>query len=234
VVGEARHGDEAIAAVAALDPDVILLDVEMPGTDGIAVARTIAAAGRPAIVFVTAFDRFAVEAFALHAVDYLLKPVDDARLATAMARVALRAAPRDDVADRDAVTRMDRLLSALGARAGDPRPSRPQHLLVRTGGSLHLVAVRDIEYCSADGNHVRLHTAAGSHLLRATLVGVEATLDPARFVRIHRSTLVALDRVASLHPLPSGDCTVRLRSGATVTLARRHRAAFEARVGLIG
>lgn len=220
VAGEARHGREALELVAARDPDLLFLDVEMPELDGLAVARALAGHYRPGIVFVTAFDKYAISAFDHHAIDYLLKPFDEERFRTALARA------RGRLGDAALARRLAGALAQLGSAAG-----YRERFVVRTGARLVLVDATDVEWLEAADNYVRLHTAAGRHTVRETLTALATELDPARFVRVHRSAIVNLSRVAELRPQPSGDWQVRMRSGAQVTLSRRFREAFERQVG---
>jgi len=224
VVGEARHGGEALELAARLKPDLIFLDVQMPELDGLGVARALSGPGMPGIVFVTAYDRYAVQAFELHAIDYLLKPFDDERLRAALERAR---AHLGGAGEREALAgRIGELLALLRPDGG-----RVARFLVRTGQKLVLVNAADVEWIEAADNYVRLHVAGRRHVLRETMTHLEARLDPAQFVRIHRSAIVNLSQVAELTVQPSGDCTVRLRSGALLTLSRRYREGFERAVG---
>jgi two-component system LytT family response regulator len=224
VIGEARHGREAIQIIETHSPDVVFLDVQMPEMDGLDVVRALGGGSPlPAIVFVTAYDRYAVQAFELHAIDYLLKPFDAERFRAALQRVRRHLAERD----RDGLAeRMTELLALLRPEGG-----RLTRFLVRVGRKVVLVNADDVEWLEAADNYVRLHTGAGHHLVRETMKHLEDRLDPAAFVRIHRSVIENLPRVAELRPPPSGDCDVLLRSGATVSPSRRYRETFERRVG---
>ncbi len=222
VVGEARHGAEALEQVAALGPALVFLDVQMPGMDGLAVARALAAGDGPLVVFVTAYDQYALEAFEVHAVDYLLKPFDAGRLRTALERVRRRLG---EERGGEGAARLAALLERLA-----PRAEAPVQFLARVGTRAVVVPAESVEWFEAADNYVRLHTADGVHVVRETLRGLEERLDARQFARIHRSTIVNLRRVRELRALPSGDCTVRLASGAEVALSRRFRAAVEARL----
>lgn len=223
VVGEARHGREALELVARTAPDLLFLDVQMPEMDGLAAARVLAPEGRPGIIFVTAYDQYALQAFDVHAIDYLLKPFDDERLATALVRARKRLSEEGDQA---AAHRLLSLLASL-------QPSAPElsHFLAKVGTRTVLVPVERVDWIEAADNYVRLHTADGVHVVREALKSLEERLAARGFVRIHRSVLVNLSRVGELRTLPSGDCTVRLTGGGELTLSRRYREAFEARVG---
>jgi two-component system LytT family response regulator len=215
VVGEAASGPEAVEAIRTLRPDLVFLDVQMPGMSGFEVIEAVGAEAMPAVVFVTAYDEFAVEAFEVQAVDYLMKPFHADRfrraLARAMDRLARREEPRASLAP---------LLEALLKK----RPRDAQRLLVRDGDRILFVPLREVVRLSAEGNYVQVHTARGQrHLLRETLARLEARLDPERFARIHRSEIVNVDFVAEVQPAFHGDYTVRLKTGDEVRLSRRYQ-----------
>ncbi len=202
VVG-ACSGVDALAQVAALRPDVIFLDVQMPEVDGFDVAGALGLDTGPAIVFVTAYDHYAVRAFDVHALDYVVKPFDDRRLLAALARAKLRAASARRFVQR---------------------------FIVRGRDKAVLVAAADVDFLEAADDYVELHVGAEVHVMRERLAELELRLDPARFVRIHRSTIVNLDRVKELHPLFRGDAIVVLASGAQLRLSRSRRAELERRL----
>lgn len=202
VVGEAADGTAALELVARTAPDAVFLDVQMPEVGGLDVAASLPDDG-PAVVFVTAFDRYALQAFEVDAVDYLLKPVDPDRLARAVERL----------------------------RARPPRaPTRAaQRLLIVDRGRTHVVRFADIEWLEAADNYVTVHTSGSALLLRRTLAGLLADLG-AGFVRTHRSAAVALAFVVEVQARDKGDATVVLKSGATVPCSRQHRADLLARL----
>jgi two-component system LytT family response regulator len=220
VAGECRDGLEAVDAIRALRPDLVFLDVQMPELDGLGVLDALETDERPpAIVFVTAYDAYALRAFEEHAVDYLLKPFDEERFRTALARARQRlTGPRP--------APLDALLRELR-----PAPAYAERLLVRAGGRMVPVVVAAIDWIEAADNYARLHVGGERLALRETIRSLEARLDPRRFARIHRSTIVNLDQVREVRPLPSGDCTLLLRDGTALTLSRGRREAFEARFG---
>ncbi len=240
LVGEFEDARSAADALRREGADLLFLDVRLPETDGVELLEALGSAAPPQVIFVTAYDHYAVRAFELHATDYLLKPYDPARFYAALdrARQALRAA-----AEGHAPTAGDAAPADLGDdRRRDAAATPPRFLdriAVRTGGRIVLVRVEDVEWIEARGNYARLHVApaAGAatpgpaHLVRETMAALEAALDPARFVRIHRSAIVNLERVRELHPLFHGEYVVILRSGTRLTLSRGYRHRLRGRWG---
>ena len=219
VAGEAADGLEAVRQVQALRPDLLVLDIQMPGLTGFEVLETLEKP-RPLVIFSTAYDRYALDAFEAAAVDYLLKPYDARRFAQALDRaLALRAAgatdPVKDLLARVAQTPLERLL-------------------VKDGDRWLPVPLRTVRRLSADGKSVRVHAEGGVFSLRRGLAELERRLDPRRFVRVHRSDIVALDAVAHLEPWDHGDALLVLKDGGHVVLSRTYRAAFLARWGVEG
>jgi two-component system LytT family response regulator len=215
LVGEASSGPEAVGAIRALRPDLVFLDVQMPGMNGFEVIEAIGVEAMPVVVFVTAYDEFALAAFDVAAADYLLKPFTEERFARALVRALATRERRQG--GRDALERL------LRQRLG--RPSRPlERLLVREGERLFFVPTGEILRLSAEGNYVRVRTAAGSHELRETLSGLAARLDHERFVRVHRSEIVNRDFVAEIQRHQHGDLIAVLRNGEAVRVSRRYAA----------
>lgn len=216
IVGEASTGREAVAAIKRTAPDVVFLDIQMPGLDGFAVVDAIDADGGPYVVFVTADDSKALRAFEVGAVDYLLKPFTAERFARvlerARERVATATAPERQPAERPALKR----------------------LLVSHNGRALFLAIDRIDRIEAERNYVVLHVARDSYRLRATLGAVAARLDPAQFLRVNRSTLVRLDAVREMHEWSHGDYRVVMHDGAELIWSRRYRAAAEREFGLRG
>ena len=221
VVGEARHGAEAVALARSLVPDLLLLDVQMPGLDGFDVLAALGDALPPAVVFVTAYDQYALRAFDHHAVDYLLKPVDEERFRTALGRARART-------ER---ARPDEGLRALLAELRPAAPAWLERIPARSGAKVTLVPVDEVDWFEAADNYIRVHAHGRRHVMRETMKVLESKLDPKRFVRVHRSAIVALARIRELDALPSGDYRIRLTGGEVVPLSRTYVAAFEARVG---
>jgi two-component system LytT family response regulator len=220
IVGEAGDGHRALACIDETQPDLVLLDVQMPECDGLTVSRRLRPP-RPLVVFVTAFDKFAVEAFDVQAVDYLLKPVSDVRLGAAIDRVRRRLATTSPQHASRGVSRM----AEVGPRRWLDR------LPIRSEGCVELVAVADIDWLEAADNYVVVHAGRKNHVLRDTLTRLERDLDPAVFVRIHRSTIVRVDRIVRLDVAMRGDYDVRLRDGTALVLSRTCRTRVERALG---
>ena len=206
IAGECHDGRSAAAAIRRLAPDLVFLDVQMPEMDGLAVLQSLDR--MPAVIFVTAYDQFAIKAFEVHAVDYLLKPFDRERFFKALER-----ARRGDLD-----VRLRGLIEELRGRK-----EFLDRLVVRAGGRVLFLRVDELDYIEAAGNYVRLHADGEEYLYRETMARLEAALDPAKFARIHRSTIVNVDRVKELYPLFRGDYTVVLRDGRQLTLAKSYR-----------
>jgi len=224
IVGEAGDGGDAVAAVEETRPDVLLLDVQMPELDGFGVIARLAEP--PPTIFVTAHDSFAVRAFEACALDYLLKPVDERRFDAALGRL------RGALADRRAVE-IGRRLADLVAHVG-PRPAaRRERLVARLGDRSTVIAVADIDWIEAQDYCAAVHVGDATHVVRHSLAALEAELDPARFVRIHRGAMVNLGRIRELvHG--DGELLVVLQSGARLPVSRRRREALERLLGAPG
>jgi len=208
IAGEAANGLEAVDAIRSLAPSLVLLDVQMPGMDGFEVVETIGPGAMPPVVFVTAYDEFALRAFDIEAVDYVLKPVRKERLAAALERAVRRAAQPEAVG---------RVLETV--RPG-PRPLT--RLVVRKGERLLFVELADVVRLLADGNYVNVETAAAAYQIRDTLQRLETRLDPERFARIHRSEIVNVAWVKEVQPWFHGDAVVLLKNGKETRLSRRY------------
>ena len=219
-VHEATDGRLAVAAIRRLVPDLVFLDVQMPELDGLGVVAAVGVQAMPLTVFVTAYDQHAIQAFDANALDYLLKPFSDERFEATMRRARLRVEERTS---RAFGARLERLLTQE-ARALD-------RLVVKTGGTTRLLGTQDIEWIQATGVYVTLHVAEREVLHRMALGDLETRLDPKRFIRIHRSAIVNLERVQRLEPLTHGEFDVVMRSGARVRLSRTYRAHLEERLG---
>ena len=235
IVGEASNGREAIALITAHDPDVVLLDVQMPRVDGFGVLRALDGPA-PLVIFVTAFDEHAVSAFNVHAFDYILKPVDPARFTYAIERARAQIA-QSTIAERHA--KLVAFLDAspgtvMAVAAAEPLSAGGRapldRLLVKEEGKMYFVPVIEIDWIEAFGNYARLHTGPRTHLIRETMATLERALDVRRFARIHRSTIVNLDRVRQMDLWGSGDYMVRLADGTQLKLSRWYRDRLEARL----
>jgi two-component system, LytTR family, response regulator len=222
VVGEAADGATALAAIARAKPDITFLDVQMPELDGFEVLQSIDARELPAIIFVTAYDRYALRAFEVHAIDYLLKPFTRDRFRLALTRARERLTRRRG-------ERVAALLEHLTASR-----HYPTRVAVRTGNRFVVVEFANVDWVEAADNYVSLHVADREYLLRETLASLERQLDPDRFARVHRSALVQIDRIVELHPATHGDVDLVLRGGVRLTLTRTFRERVERLIRLRG
>jgi two-component system LytT family response regulator len=213
VIGEAGDGGEAVDAIRRARPDLLFLDVQMPTLDGFGVLQALDDAMPPAVIFVTAYDQYALQAFDVHALDYLLKPFNSRRFKKAMQRA------RAELTRGDAPPEVnERLLSLLEGLRQERRP--PERIVLKSAGRVSFLKVEEVDWVEAEGNYVRLHVGPHSHLLRETMKGIESRLDPDRFIRIHRSTIVNTERIKELHPLFHGEYAVILRDGTRLTASR--------------
>ena len=223
VVGEAACGNEAAELIRRERPDLAFLDVQMPGGDGFAALAQVGAAVAPVVVFVTAYDEHALRAFEVNAVDYLLKPYDDLRFTAALQRAkeAVRLRRADGVN-----TRLAQLLGYLqqnGERPGAPARAEEgagDRILVKSSGEVFFLKAGEIDWIEAEGDYMKFHVGGRAHLMRETMARLEARLDPKRFIRIHRSTIVNLDRLRKLVPAFGGDYAVILEDGTKLKLSR--------------
>lgn len=219
VVGSYGDGVSALRALEETKPDVVCVDIRMPGMDGLEVAHALLAEQRPAVIFVTAYEAFAINAFELNAVDYLLKPATADRLAQALDRVRKRGAmPEGDIGVRIAAA-LQQLESA--------QPKGVGRLIVREVGQIVVVPTRDIDWIEGADYYTRLNVGAKSYMLRETLASLEGRLDPARFLRIHRSVIVNLTRVKSVKADARGDGVALLTTGAALKVTQSRRAKLE-------
>ncbi len=210
IVGEAEDGFSALRTIEETDAELVLLDVQMPGLDGFGVLEMLRGQKLPAIVFVTAFDHYAVRAFDVNAVDYLVKPFSRERFAETLTRVKSRL--------KESARGAEELASHLRATG-----RRPDWLLVKSGDRSRFVKVKDIDWIEAAKGSVLLHIGTEAVPFRATMTEVESSLDPARFLRIHRSTIVNVERVTELQPWFNGEYRVVMRGGTVLTLSANHR-----------
>jgi two-component system, LytTR family, response regulator len=213
-VSEARNGREAIAFIREKKPDLVLLDVQMPRTDGFAVVHAMGAERMPPVIFVTAHDQYAIRAFEIAAIDYLLKPVTEERFALAFKRAIgrLEGPPYEDGTKQ--------VLAMLDIIANPPRLL--ERFAVRSGESTIFVPVDEVDWIEAFQNYVRLHSGGATYLLHVPMNAIEAVLDSNRFLRIHRSNIVNVRRIAKLWPIAHGQCAVELRSGQRLQSGRTY------------
>ena len=231
IVRQCANGREAIAAIAEEAPDLMFLDIQMPGLSGLEVVAQVPQESMPMVVFVTAFDRYAINAFEAHALDYLLKPVDDTRLAAALDRVRAQWQQKQAIAQREQLMALLADVRGNGeiapegtvaAAAADQR-RYARMLPIRSGRETIRLDVTTIDWIDAAGDYMCLHADGQTHVLRATMKELEDMLDPLVFQRVHRSTIVNLARVRSLRPHLNGECFLKLQSGQEVKLSRSFR-----------
>jgi two-component system LytT family response regulator len=223
IVAEAGDTASALAAIGSTRPDLVFLDVQMPGGSGFEVIGGVGANAMPCVIFVTAYDKYALRAFEVHAIDYLLKPFDRERFRSALARAQeqiARATPGD----------LEKRLMALvsGLRSGSTRIDR---FVVKSGGRVFFVRTDEIDWIEAAGNYVKLHVGNDTHLLRETMNAVEAKLDGDLFFRVHRCHIVNIERVRELQPWFNGEYVIFLKNGTRLTLSRGYREKLQTRVG---
>ncbi|HEX4275448.1 MAG TPA: LytTR family DNA-binding domain-containing protein [Bryobacteraceae bacterium] len=221
IVGECADGREAVLALAREAPDILFLDVQMPEMDGFDVVRTMEEV-RPLIIFTSAFDEYALRAFEVHAFDYLMKPFDRRRF-----RESLNRAKSQLTRDRSD-SPGDRLLALFEHFANGRRA--PDRIAIRNNGRVVFVKIDEVDWIEASDNYVCLHCGKDTHVLRETMGQLESRLDPARFLRVHRSAIVNLDRIKELQPWFRGDYRVILRDGTELTLTKSHREKLESRL----
>jgi two-component system, LytTR family, response regulator len=223
IVGNASTGDETIEMIRQRKPDLVFLDVQMPGKTGLQVVDAIGAEQMPATIFVTAFDQFALKAFAVAAIDYLLKPFDDERFAQALQRA------RKSIELREVEGMTRRLLEFLH---DEPKQKFLDRVAVESRGQVRVVPVARIDYITASGPYAELHVGDKTYAVRERMQTLEEQLDPSVFFRIHRSGIVRLDRIDSLLHRPGGDYAARLKDGTELDVSRARREELEQRLGI--
>lgn len=234
ICGQSRNGREALEAVREQSPDLMFLDVQMPGMDGFDVLKNMSTSNMPAVIFVTAYDEFALKAFDANALDYLLKPINDDRLAEAVERA------RQNLDERRADEHRDKLLrfvcdltgkemsleAALNAASGNGK-RYPSRLAIRDGSETACVDVEMIDWIDAAGDYMCVHASGDTHVLRGTMKNLEELLDPDVFVRVHRSAIVNRHRVTSMRPHRNGEYFLSLGNNAELKLSRKYKANIE-------
>jgi two-component system LytT family response regulator len=231
IVGTAENGVQAVEAIPNLRPDLVFLDIQMPGKTGMEVVREIGLEEMPATIFVTAYDEFALRAFDLAAVDYLVKPFDDERFEQAFSRA------RRTVETKDRNRVLDQLVAVLQGSASPPAPTPAppatylERIAVQMRGRISVVPVGEIDYITASGVYAELHVGERNHIIRETIQTLEEQLDPKQFLRIHRSAIVRMELVDALLRAPSGDFEVQLKGGVRLRVGRSRREIVQRRLG---
>lgn len=218
IIGECDNGKDAVKLITAELPDLVFLDIQMPEKNGFEVIRSLDVKAMPVIIFVTAYDQYALQAFDVHALDYLLKPIDRSRIHRAVNRAR-------EILEHKSLGKIDERLASLIAGLKTDRKYL-ERLVVKTSGRIFFLKVNEIDWIEAAGNYVKLHTANGAHMIRDTMNGLSSKLDPQKFLRIHRSAVVNIDGIKELYPMFSGDYMVKMRDGTELTLSRNYRESF--------
>ena len=223
IVGECVNGHEALSAIKALTPDLLFLDVQMPELGGFELLSSLGTSALPHIIFVTAYDQYAVRAFEVHALDYLLKPFDQERFNISWQRA------KDQIA-RDRNGGIDQRILALleDLKVGNKYLER---LVIKAGGRIYFLETNEIDWIEAEGNYVSVHSNKKTHLLRETISSLEAQLDPKKFVRIHRSSIVRIASIRELQPWFHGEYRINLENGTQLTLSRNYRDKLQEALG---
>jgi two-component system LytT family response regulator len=229
VVAECADGHSALEAIRADAPDLVFLDIQMPGLDGFALLHQLDPAELPVIVFVTAYDRYALRAFEAHALDYLLKPFSNERFRETLARA------KQQVRQGKLGALHQQLLNLLDTSGRTATATADggylKRLVVKSGSRVTILGVKDIDWIEADGDYVRIHCGRAWHVLRETMKRLESQVDPARFVRIHRSTIVNVERIKELQPYFHGEYVVVLHDGTHLKLSRGYKQHLETALG---
>ena len=223
IVGECGDGKSAIAMIKRDQPDLVFLDIQMPEVDGFGVISALQGGSIPLTIFVTAYDRYAMKAFEVHALDYLLKPVGKERLTEALDHA------RKQLAQPTEATFQKRVLDMLSDL--DSRQHAPQRIVIKADGEIVCLKPNEIDWAESAGNYVCLHVGGNTHVLRETITSLESRLGQRQFLRVHRSTLVNVDRIKTLRPSLYGDYSILLRDGTKLTLSRGFRENVLRRLG---
>ena len=227
IAGEAASGHEAVSLIRLHRPDLVFLDVQMPELDGFEVLEQVGVDALPAVIFVTAYDRYALHAFEVQALDYLLKPFSDERFFKALQRAKAQIARGNSSELRQSLRGLLNRERQSPAEAETDTNGRLERLVIKSGGRVSFLTTEEIDWIEAADYYVLLHVGAKTHLLRETIANLEARLDKRKFLRVHRSTIVNLERVKDWQLQCSGDCSVTLRDGTQLKLSRRRRKALE-------
>jgi two-component system LytT family response regulator len=224
IVGECDNGQKAVTDIRLLGPDLIFLDVEMPALDGFGVLEALRGERQPAVIFVTAYNEYAIQAFEVNALDYLLKPVDCERLSKAVERAKSRLA--QSIRDEDLDSRVRALLEDL--KTGSKYVKR---LTIKLTGRTILLPIDEIDWIETHGNYLKVYAGRESHLIRGTMQALETKLDPEKFVRVHRSVIVNVEKIKEMYPRSNGDQDLVLQNGRHLMLSRSYRDKFFAVLG---
>jgi len=221
IAGEAGNGREAAAVIHKLTPDLVFLDIQMPLLDGFSFVEKMGAQNLPEIVFVTAYDEHAIRAFEINALDYLLKPIDPERFVKTLNRVREQ---MKETQTKELDQRISSLLQSLGSvKSYAEQPTYLERVAVKRAEHIEFVDVNEIDWISSEGNYVQLHTKSKTHLLRETMDGIERKLNPQKFLRLRRSTIVRIEQIKELHPLFNGEFVVILKDDTKLSSSRRYR-----------
>jgi two-component system LytT family response regulator len=226
IIGECKSGPETVNFIRRQLPDLLFLDIQMPGMNGFEALAKVEYERIPAIIFVTAFDQYALKAFEVHALDYLLKPFTDKRFQEALRQARTRVELRE-------INRLSQdLIALLGEQAGTEtlaarRKSFLTRFMIKSGGRVTFIKASEVDWIAADDYYIKLHAHGKSHLLRISMNELEEKLDPKRFLRIHRSTIINFDYVKELHQNPNGEYVVVLKNGTELKLSRNRRERLE-------
>lgn len=227
IVGECEDGSAAIEAIKRQKPDLVFLDIKMPKVSGFNVIEQIGSSNMPLVVFLTAYDEYAVEAFRLNALDYLLKPIDRARFQQSLQK-ARKQLQKDRLSTQGA--QLEQLLTAMRNTGKPIEPEVPPRIAVKLGGSIQFLHPDELLWVEAEGDYVNVHTTARSHLVRETMLAMEKRLEPYGFQRIHRSAIVNLDKIAKLAAAENGDYEVLMTNGLPLKIGRNYREALFSRM----
>ena len=230
VIAECANGAEALKSIAELGPDLVFLDIQMPGMDGFEVINHLQADTMPMVVFVTAFDEYAVDAFKVHAVDYVLKPIDEERLQEAVERALAHQQRQESVVSKEKLVQL--VMGITGASAssveemaesGDSPKKWPEKITVKDGNDIRFIRVPEIQWVDAAGDYMCIHAGGSTHIMRITMKQLEQLLDPAVFLRVHRSTIVNANRITAAQTLNNGEYLLTLECDAQIKVSRSYR-----------
>jgi two-component system LytT family response regulator len=227
VIAECANGQEALQVIGSESPDLVFLDIQMPGMDGFDVVCELQADAMPLVIFVTAFDRYAIDAFKIHAVDYVLKPIDEERLDEAVSRAVARHALQSLGNKQDLMALVSGRNEASAAKelVLDDAPAQqwPERLTIKDGNEFQFIRVAEIQWIDAAGDYMCVHAGGKTHIMRTTMKHLESSLDPDRFIRVHRSSIVNTNSIASAASHDNGEYVLTLEGGARLKVSRSYR-----------